>query len=442
MPKLNIGFVSTRFAGTDGVSLEANKWAEVFHRSGHHCFWFAGEVDQEEEISFSISEAHFKYEKNQRINQQVFGAAQRELSVTEEIHALRTTLKFQLHRFIGQYKINLLVVENALSIPLNIPLGLAITEIISETGIACIAHHHDFYWERTRFLTNAVGEYLQMAFPPKLPAIQHVVINTKARSELAHRRGIAAALIPNVLDFENPKGINGKKKEAIRHSLDLNRDDIVILQPTRVIKRKGIEIAVELVKALKDPHCKLIISHQGDDEGAEYGQWLTNYARECGVDLRIVNSYVQSPWNKNGGKSKKFSLWDLYPLADFITFPSRNEGFGNALLEAIYFNKPVLVNRYANFVRDIEPLGFDLISIDGFISNEAVQAVKTMLNSPEQQNRITAYNFRTASRYFSYSRLEKNLNYLIETLLTEKVQIEKPGFPCMTEPPDLVRLAV
>ena len=39
----NIGFVSTRFAGTDGVSLESSKWAEVLDKSGHACFWFAGE---------------------------------------------------------------------------------------------------------------------------------------------------------------------------------------------------------------------------------------------------------------------------------------------------------------------------------------------------------------------------------------------------------------
>jgi len=31
----NIGFVSTRFAGTDGVTLESSKWAEVLEQKGH-----------------------------------------------------------------------------------------------------------------------------------------------------------------------------------------------------------------------------------------------------------------------------------------------------------------------------------------------------------------------------------------------------------------------
>ncbi|MBW2336879.1 MAG: glycosyltransferase family 1 protein, partial [Deltaproteobacteria bacterium] len=42
--RLNIGFVSTRFAGIDGVSLESSKWARVLEDEGHACFWFAGEL--------------------------------------------------------------------------------------------------------------------------------------------------------------------------------------------------------------------------------------------------------------------------------------------------------------------------------------------------------------------------------------------------------------
>ncbi len=60
MPK-NIGFVSTRFAGTDGVTLEASKWSRVLEAKGHDCFWFAGELDRESTRSFLVPEAHFRY---------------------------------------------------------------------------------------------------------------------------------------------------------------------------------------------------------------------------------------------------------------------------------------------------------------------------------------------------------------------------------------------
>ncbi len=43
----NVGFISTRLAGTDGVSLETKKWADVFESEGYKSFYFAGELDRE-----------------------------------------------------------------------------------------------------------------------------------------------------------------------------------------------------------------------------------------------------------------------------------------------------------------------------------------------------------------------------------------------------------
>jgi len=56
-----IGFVSTRFAGTDGVSLEVRKWVHVLEELGHECFFFAGESEWEEERSIVVPEAHFNH---------------------------------------------------------------------------------------------------------------------------------------------------------------------------------------------------------------------------------------------------------------------------------------------------------------------------------------------------------------------------------------------
>jgi hypothetical protein len=47
----NIGFISTRLAGTDGVSLETAKWAEILEEMGYACFYFPGELDRLEKQS-------------------------------------------------------------------------------------------------------------------------------------------------------------------------------------------------------------------------------------------------------------------------------------------------------------------------------------------------------------------------------------------------------
>jgi len=424
----NIGFVSTRFAGTDGVSLESSKWADILQQSGHRCFWFAGALDRLPDYSFHVPEAHFQHELNQWINERVFGQKGRKQPVTQTIHDLRSDLKFKLHEFIKQFEIDVLVAENALTIPMHVPLGLALTETIAETQLPTIAHHHDFCWERVRFSVNAVNDYIQMAFPPNLNNIRHVVINSAAQEQLALRTGIASTIIPNVLDFENPPRVSKKRKETFRQSIGLEPDDRMILQPTRIVQRKGIEFAIELVKELKNNKNKLVISHEAGDEGLEYAEWLKEYACEHGVDLRLVSIRIADPWNGNGKKGDPYSLWDVYPYADFITFPSLYEGFGNAFIEAIYFKKPILINRYSTFVRDIEPLGFDLAVMDGFLSKKTVKSVVDILESSKRRKKMVRSNYAVATRHYSYSLLRNQLSTLMKSFFGDDIEqlIAKP----------------
>jgi hypothetical protein len=198
-----IGFISTRFCGTDGVSLETKKWVNVFSDLGYESFFFAGESDWPEQRSYTVAEAHFDHPDIRAINKDLFDDYQRSQNTSTKIEQFKHHLKGHLYQFVKKFDIQLLIVENALALPMNVPLGLAITELIAETEIPTIAHHHDFAWERTRFAISAAEDYLQAAFPPTLRHIQHVVINTYAERQLALRTGLSAMLIPNVMDFDD-----------------------------------------------------------------------------------------------------------------------------------------------------------------------------------------------------------------------------------------------
>ena len=376
----NIGFISTRFAGIDGVSLEASKWAEVLEKSGHSCYWLAGKLDRAPMNCFLVPEAHFQDEENKWINEHIIGRKVRDISVTNEIHDLRKVLKSKIYEYVRKFT---------------------------------IAHHHDFWWERTRFLINSCWDYIRMAFPPNLPNIKHVVINSAAQEELALRTGISSTIIPNVLNFENPPAIDEERARKWRADIGLDDGDIMILNPTRIIDRKGIEYAIELVKELKDSKYKLVISHESGDEGFKYEQWITNDAREHGIDLRLFKARIGDPLISNANHQSGFSLWDIYPSADFITYPSLHEGFGNALLEAIYFKKPILINRYATFIRDIEPKGFNFVVMDRFLTHEIVQKVKAILESSKKKEKMVNLNYNIASRHYSFVELRKYLSGLI-----------------------------
>ena len=147
-------------------------------------------------------------------------------------------------QFIRQYAIELLIVENALTIPMNVPLGLAITEVIAETSLPTIAHHHDFAWERTRFAVSAAEDYLHAAFPATLKAIRHVVINSYGQSQLAFRKGLSSTIVPNVMNFDVPPPGPDAYTADLRATLGVQPGEYLLLQPTRIVPRKRIERAL------------------------------------------------------------------------------------------------------------------------------------------------------------------------------------------------------
>jgi glycosyltransferase involved in cell wall biosynthesis len=406
---MHIGFVSTRLAGLDGVSLETAKWATVLERMGHRISYCAGELSH----GVLVPEMHFRDPEAEWIYSHAFGTTEAHPDLGYRIERRAAQLKEALRAFVAHNDVELIIAENALAIPMQIPLGVALAEFIAETGIPIIAHHHDFWWERERFSVNCIPDYLDEAFPPDLPSIRHVVINSIALRELKARRGIEATIVPNVFDFAAPQPKVDEFNADFRRAIGLEEGDVLFLQPTRVIPRKGIELSIELVRRMRDSRCRLVITHQAGDEGMDYLYRLQTLAKEEGVDIRYIADRIGPARGTTPSGEKIYSLWDAYLHADLVTYPSLYEGFGNALLEAVYFKKPVLINRYPVYLTDISPLGFDFIEIDGEVTDDAVAQVKGILSDEERRQAMVEHNFRLGYEHFSYEVLEDKLKTLL-----------------------------
>jgi glycosyltransferase involved in cell wall biosynthesis len=441
----SIGFISTRFAGTDGVSLETQKWATVFERLGHRCFYFAGMCDRGDDRSIVVPEAFYQHPEIDQINQQAYSGSWtvtrearkahpemtflqkdffsiyiRPPQMTRRVNELKEYFKEQLYEFARRFCLEILVIENAVTIPLNLPLGLAITEFIAETGYPTIAHHHDFHWERQRFQVNCVGDYLAAAFPPNLPSIRHVVINSIQAQQIAGRHGLTSRVIPNVMDFDSPPPEPDLYSESVRTDFGIQPEEYFFLQPTRVIQRKGIEHAIELVRRLGLP-VKLVISHASGDEGSDYEQRVREYAHLLDVAVRFEANQVQDDRGMTPDGKKIYTLGDVYPRADLVTYPSTIEGFGNAFLEAVYYRRPILVNNYSIYEVDIKPKGFRAIWFDGFISTNTLKAVCQVVQDPAQAQAWAEENYLLAKRYFSFTVLERRLQSILADCLGQQV---------------------
>jgi len=408
--KPSFGFISTRFAGLDGVSLETKKWADVLAAKNCPVFYMAGELDTDPDISHPAPLAHFKHAEIMELQNTLFVEKSRTPAITRRIWEIKEELKGEIETFYHRFAFDILIVQNALAIPVNIPLGLAISEFITENRIPTIAHHHDFFWERERFNSEAAMDYLRSAFPPVHPAIQHVVINSLAGQDLARFSGASWTLIPNVLNFKSLPPIIDDYSQDFKKEIGLDEDSLLVLQPTRIVSRKGIEIAAELVKRLDHPKAALVISHSAGDEGQDYLMRIEEFADFINVDIRLVADRIGAQRGTDKQGRKIFSLEDAYLNTDLVTYPSLYEGYGNAFVEAIYFKKPIVTNRYSIFTVDIEPKGFDVITLDGYINADKVRQVKELLTIPSGWPKWSKKTICSAGATFHMKCSKKNWN--------------------------------
>lgn len=412
---MRIGFIATRLCGTDGVTLEVEKWARVLRQMGHEVFFCAGELCDYAKDGTLIPKLHFGDQSIQALSQRAFdskGEVDGE-QLADQIYATADELRAPLRHFIRENKLNLIIVQNALTIPMNLPMGVCLSGLIAELGIATIAHHHDFYWERQRYQTNNILDLLDTTFPAKLPSIQHVTLNTIAQKRLKARRSIDSIVIPNVHDFATPPPGIDDYNANFRENLGLGLEDLFVMQPTRVLQRKGIEMAIELVCRLDLPQARLFITHRAGDEGLAYWHWLKREAQVMGVQVQLIDHLIANE-RASIKVHKVYSLWDAYSHADLVTYPSLYEGFGNALLETVYFKKLTVVNRYPVYNADIRPLGFEFIELDGFVDDKAVEETRRLLQDPDAVKAMIEKNFAIAQEHFSLQVLEKKLEDVLQ----------------------------
>jgi len=420
---MRIGFVSTRFHGTDGVSLEASKWARVLEEElDHECFWFAGKLDTPEHSSSLCPKAFFEDPSVISLQEKLFSNLNFcPEDLDDSVNILEREIYNSLENFVRENSIDLVIPQNVLAIPMHVPMGLAVTNLAAN-GLPMVAHHHDFYWERERFLKGCAQHYLDFAFPPKFSEeFQHVVINSQAKESLMERLELESTVIPNVFDFENPPSKEDDYGDDFRDQFQIESDEILILQPTRIVPRKGIELSIELCSRIqertKEKIC-LVVSHLAGDEGMDYYYQLVDLSERLKVKVIWAGERVGEFRGSNSSGEKLYKLWDVYPHADFVTYPSLYEGFGNALLETFYFSKPVLVNRYPVFKDDIEPCGFKVVSMDSEITDEVVSETIDLILDKDLARQWTQLNYDLCMENFSYKVLRNSLENILNELMT------------------------
>ena len=418
---MRILILATRISGNDGVSLEAVRWGEIFERMGHKVTFTAGQLDR---AGILIPELHFNNPKVLRLHDKVIYSRGIYKKIEREVFELAGVIEGKLlEMFNRNGKIDLLVVPNALSLPMHFPLAVALARVIEELKIPTIARHHDFWWERGRFMKSTMFEFFKRWFPSDCPNTKHVVINSIAKKELKERTGLDAEIIWDSFDYQSNLNKIDSYSKNWRKDFKIDEDDIVFLQATRIVPRKRIELAVELVKRLNNPKTVLVLAGYSGDEAGVYEGKIRRLVKRSKVRCRFIKNQVSSQREivkiANGKKpirKRIYTLWDCFVNTDYVTYPTEVEGFGNQFVETVYFKKPIIITPYRVFKKDIAPLGFKTITMPHEVTDKVIDEVWGLINNTEKRKRMVEENFELGKKYFSYIWVDKKLRKLLKEM--------------------------
>jgi glycosyltransferase involved in cell wall biosynthesis len=405
-------FISMRIAGNDGVSLEASRWKTILTRMGHKVTFVAGELDRS---GILIPELYFNNPKVIELHDKVVYGKSHFKKIEAEVFEMAGKIEGKLREAFNGHRPEILIIANCLSLPMHFPLAIALTRLIDEFHIPTIARHHDFWWERNRFLKSSCFPFFKRWFPPISPYIRHITINSISQQQLKEKYNIDSVVIPDTFDFESKKNKLDLFNRSFRNDFGIDKDDVVFLQATRLVPRKRIEIAIDLIHKLNNPKYILVVAGKVGDEGREYLDKLKNLVQRLNARVLFIGDYIDFTRKIAGDRRKIYTLWDAFVASDFVTYPSEVEGFGNQYIESVYFKKPLIITPYPVYKKDIKPLGFKSIEITKNVNNNDLRKVEKYLHNSKLVNNLVNKDFELGKKHFSYEATREKISSILKT---------------------------
>ncbi len=286
--------ISFRLGGSDGVSVEAQKWRSALEILGFDVRTVAGSGPVDHHLPGLAIDAP-------------------DPPTDGEIDdALRAA--------------DLVVVENLCSLPLNVAAAAGVARVLHARR--AVLHHHDLPWQRERFADAPP--------PPDDPRWVHVTINDLSRRQLADR-GIAATVVHNAFDVDPPVG----NRAGTRAALGIAEHDRLLLQPTRAIPRKNVGGGLALAAGIGATFW--LLGPAEDGYGPELDRLL------AAADIPVVHGH--------GPAGAGSDIADAYAACDAVALPSTWEGFGNPSVESAVHDRPLAIGPYP-VARELRDFGF------------------------------------------------------------------------------------
>lgn len=289
-------------------------------------------------------------------------------------------------------------VHNLMTMHFNLAATAALAELAAELGpeLRFVNWIHDLAAINPDFgLAELLGSAPWDLVSQAHPGVENLVISPERQRQFCQLAGIkpkSCPVFPNGVEFLRLFKLTKPVRELVRRFGVLHRD-IVIIHPTRIVRRKNIECGVRVLAELKKTgrRCLYLVTGAPDphnEESHTYGTELKALIAELGVAEEFL--FVSETF-----KVADADLIGLYNVSDLLFLPSRQEGFGLPLLEAGLFRLPVFCPR-------LEPMQsilkhnvslFDLGEDPAAIASQVVQVLNNNTGYQARKEVITRYSW-------------------------------------------------
>ncbi len=297
--------------------------------------------------------------------------------------------------------IDVCVVHNALTLHKNLAFTAALHELARrETGPRWIAWCHDLAWTdpQYRAALHAGAPWDLLRTP--LPRVTYVTVSRHRQRQLSAALRLPPeeiAVIPNGVD---PAALLRLTPTGRRLVTDLRLWDrqLVLLLPVRITRRKQIEYALRVVSEIvrRDVSVRLLITGPlgpHNPRNRQYLEELRLLRRALDLEEQVVFCSQLCGPSGRPLRLTDAAMADLYLLADALLLPSRDEGFGLALLEAGIARLPA----FTTDLPSLREIGED--AIETFPIGDAPETVALSLIRTLTQDRGYRLRRRVLSAY-------------------------------------------
>lgn len=417
MEKKRIAVIASRLKCVDAISIEADKWTDKYLKLGHSVHLIAGKFGEPVQLPHLIlPEMDYKHPEVRGVKRIAFGAKldkEGQKAANILLYNLSKRIKGPLKRYLIENKIDVLSVEDALCSLKNLPLSMALSEIVHELGINTIDRVHYLPWNNAYFTQFDNVPKLLENIPAKGKNVVHVTNTPAARASLKEKKGIDSKLIPNMVDLEKLHKIDDYNRD-FRQSFGIRDDQLIFLQPTRVKRNKAIEQSIKLVSEINDSLKKdnvIMLTGSPVYSRQNYFEEIVKKVKRHNVNVIFADDKIFLSRHQNS-EQKFYSIHDAYVHADVVLYPSTSDAFGNPIIEAAAYRKPLVVNKYPNLA-EFSSKGFKFVVMDQKVTPETVSDTCEMLMDPVKKEVAISHNLNLVRTHYSSALLDQSIQELL-----------------------------